>query len=95
MKISYTQMALNDLKRLHAFIDKHNPQAAMKAANRLKSGVERLAEFPLLGKDCSPNEEKEIVLRDLVISKYIVRYMLLSKEIIILRIWHGKEDKPL
>ena len=92
MKVFYSPEALGDLQRLREFLASKNPQAARKAAARIIQGVKQLSSFPLLGTEVSraPNPE---VVRDLVVGKYVVRYLVGSAEIYILRIWHHKERR--
>jgi len=93
MKIFYTHQAIYDLKRLHQFIAKDSPKAAAAASAKIRQAIERLIDFPKLGRAVK-NTEKSISLRDVVTGKYVIRYILLKHEIHILRVWHGKEDKP-
>lgn len=77
---------------LYAFVNlsaKKNPQAAQKASRQLKKNVQSLVDQPNMG---TPVEELED-FRELIARDYIVRYRVLSDEIVILNIWHGKEDR--
>lgn len=96
MKIFYTHSAVDDLERLYAFICQDNPKAAAKIAEKLRQAVNRLKDFPLLGKEVKPMNfaTSNELLRDLITGKYVIRYMVLKQEIHILRIWHGKEIRP-
>jgi plasmid stabilization system protein ParE len=92
MKIEYTDVATNDLIRLRAFISEYNPLAANRIAKKLIAGIKQLSQQPKLGHPVmqAPNPEK---IRDLVLGRYVVRYTLLTHTILILRIWHHKEDR--
>ena len=92
MKISYTPEAIDDLKRLREFIEIKNPLAAQLAAISILKGINQLKTFPFLGIEVqrAPNPE---MVRDLIIGNYIVRYLIHSKKINILRVWHHKEDR--
>lgn len=92
MKIEYTEVAITDLIRLRAFIAEHNPHAAKKAAAKLMAGIKSLSRQPRLGHPVmrAPEPEK---IRDLILQPYIVRYTLLSKSVLILRIWHHREER--
>ena len=92
MKISYSEDAVKDLKRLRKFIEIKNPQAAQLAAASLKKGISQLKEFPRLGVKVSLAPDPNII-RDLVIGNYLARYLITNDVIYILRIWHHKEDK--
>ena len=92
MKLVYTVEAIEDLKRLREFIAVHNPTAASKIAAELIAKIELLPNFPKMGipVQISPVPDD---IRDMVFGKYIVRYSLHTKTIIILRVWHGLENE--
>jgi plasmid stabilization system protein ParE len=87
--------ALQDLVRLRDFIGVHNPSAAQRAAHRIREAVRRLPDHPLIGRSV-PDIERHI-LRDLFIpfgqAGYWLRYAVRDDEIIIVRIWHGRENR--
>jgi len=92
MRISYTPEAIGDLKRLREFIEVKNPLAAQRVATSILNGISQLKTFPYLGVEVQQAPNPEIV-RDLIIGNYIARYLIRSKNIDILRIWHHKEDR--
>ncbi len=92
MKLSYTPEAIADLIRLREFIAHKNPQAAQRIANDLIAGITQLKSFPLMGVGVEEAPDPEMI-RDLVIGNYIARYLVHSKEVHILRIWHHKEQR--
>jgi toxin ParE1/3/4 len=89
MRVTYTARAGRDFIQLRDFIRKKNPQAAQKASRQLKKNIDALVNQPQLG---VPVEELD-GFRELVARDYVVRYRVLSDEIVILNIWHGKEDR--
>ena len=89
MKITYTERAGRDFVRLREFIRQKNPQAAQKASRQLKANIQALVDHPKMGTSINELE----AFRELVARDYIVRYRVLSDEIVILNIWHGKEDR--
>ncbi len=92
MKLLYTREALADLVRLREFIAKDNPKTAGPVSATLVQGIARLRDFPLLGKEVPQAPDPEVV-RDLILNKYVVRYLVLSSSIYILRVWHQREDR--
>jgi len=48
--------------------------------------------FPNIGIEVEEAPNPEMV-SDLILGNYIVRYLLKTKEVIILRIWHHKENR--
>lgn len=92
MRISYTPESIDDLKRLREFIQVKNPLAAQRIATSILKGISQLKAFPYLGVEVQQAPNSEMV-RDLIIGNYIARYLLHSKKIDILRIWHHKEER--
>lgn len=89
MKIIYTGRAGRDLVRLRDFIRQKNPYAAQKASRQLKKNIKALVDHPQMGVPVEGLEE----FRELIADNYIVRYRLLPNEIVILNVWHAKEDR--
>ncbi len=92
MRISYTSEAIDDLRMLREFIEVKNPLAAQRVATSILKGISQLKTFPYLGVEVQQAPNPEMV-RDLIIGNYIARYLIRSKKIDILRVWHHKEDR--
>ncbi|WP_258807682.1 type II toxin-antitoxin system RelE/ParE family toxin [Pseudidiomarina sp. CB1] len=92
MNLVYTDVAIQDLKRLRTFIAVHNPQAAAQAAAKLIEKISLLRSFPYLGSPVTHAPEIGAV-RDMVFDYYVVRYSVHSHTIIILKVWHSLEQR--
>lgn len=92
MKISYTPEAIADLSRLREFIEIKNPVAAQRVASELLIGIDKLKVFPKMGIQVLRAPQPELI-RDLFVGNYTIRYLIKDDEIIILRLWHGKENE--
>ena len=92
MKISYSPESISDLLRVREFIEIKNPYAGQNMAVSISKGISQLKAFPYLGVEVelAPNPE---MIRDLIIGSYIVRYLIHSETIYILRVWHHKEER--
>jgi plasmid stabilization system protein ParE len=94
VKLIFSDPALDDLERLRGFLNDQNPEASRRAAAVIMRALETLEEFPKRG---TPSRRSG--LRELVIpfgqAAYIVRYALdvAMSELIILRVWHGREER--
>lgn len=89
MKLQFTYRALHDLKRLRRFIADKNPPAAQRMSQRLRHSITSLLDNPKVGRQL----EELTGVRELINGAYIVRYTETTDTIIILNIWHGKEDR--
>lgn len=92
MKLVYSRDALEDLKRLRAFIAKENPAAASRIAAELLARITQLCDFPELGRPV-PLAPDPPTVRDMVFGKYIIRYTPREDLLIVLRVWHHREDR--
>ena len=92
MNLSYSPEAVDDLVRLREFIEEKNPAAARRIAKDLLLGLEKLKIFPEIGLkvERAPDPHR---MRDLFIGSYIVRYLIGDGEVVVLRVWHGKETE--
>lgn len=90
MNLRFTREAIDDLIRLRRFIEEINPIAAERNANELLLGIEKLKVFPEIGLKVERAFEPQRI-RDLFVGKYTIRYLIGEGEIVILRLWHGKE----
>ena len=92
MNLRFSPEAIDDLVRLRAFVEEENPTAAQRVAKELLLGLEKLKVFPEIGLKVE-RALKPRRIRDLFIGKYTVRYLVGEEEIVVLRIWHGKEHE--
>ncbi len=90
MKLRFTAKALEDLERLHEFVAEKNPAAADRIRRQLLDSFQTLLKQPLAGKPV-----KSLPVRQWVVGDYVLRYLLQEEQILtIVRIWHGREDRP-
>lgn len=85
--------ARDDLERLHAFIRPHSRTAAQRAITAVIDAVEQLCEFPEMGRPFDYDlDYREWPVR-FGAKNYVIRYRLLEAAIVIVRVWHGLEDR--
>lgn len=91
MRLVYSADAIADLDRLRRFIAEHDPAAALRIVDALIDRIERLADHPAMGRllDDSP---ALLAVREFAFGDHVVRYMLASKALVVLRVWHHRED---
>ena len=96
MKLAFSREARGDFVRPRAFIAQHDPTAAERAARSLIQGIERLVRHPRLGKrvEIAPDQIAPEEIRDWLVGDHVIRYLIANDRIIVLRLWHGKENRP-
>jgi toxin ParE1/3/4 len=89
MPSRFTRSATRDLTRLRDFIARYDPEAAVRVSKRLRRVIRLLVDQPALGQaiDGLPD------VRDLVAGDYLLRYTVRDECIVVLRVWHGREDR--
>ena len=90
MKLQFTAKALEDLERLYEFVAEKNPAAADRIRQQLLDSFQTLLKQPMGGKPV-----KSLPVRQWVAGDYVIRYLIENEQnLIIVRIWQGREDRP-
>jgi toxin ParE1/3/4 len=89
--ILLSREAASDIERVREFLDVNNPEAAKRA---IFAALERLRNFPALGRTTQDKDIRQIVIR-FGAAGYIARYPVLpgSGDVLVLRLWHGREAR--
>jgi plasmid stabilization system protein ParE len=91
-RLKWSQPALLDVARLHAFLVPKSREAAQCAVKAIRQGVKALGRHPEIGR---PVEEMPLEFREWVIDfghgAYVALYHYDGKEIVILAFRHGRE----
>jgi toxin ParE1/3/4 len=92
--ILLSQEAASDIERVREFLDINNPEAAKRALRVIFAAFEKLQDFPDLGRPTEDADIRQIVIR-FGAAGYIARYTVLpdSGDVLVLRIWHGREAR--
>lgn len=90
MKLRFTARALTDLKRLRAFIANENQLASRRVIDALRRSMRHLVNHPHMGVEI----DHSTGLRQWASGDYVVRYLPDDQVVIVIRIWHGKEQRP-
>jgi plasmid stabilization system protein ParE len=89
--LRWTSKAHSDLVRLYEFLLPVNPPAAARAVRERVAGTKRVPAHPRLGvrlPEFSPREVRWVLVGD-----YEIRYELTGNDVIVLRIFHTREDR--
>ncbi len=91
-RLKWTQSALKDVARLHAFLAPKSRDAAQRAIQAIRQGVKALGTHPEIGRplDELPPEFREWVI-EFGDGAYIALYHFDGKQVVILPIRHGRE----
>ena len=93
-EIVWTESAVDDLNHHYDFLKINNADAAARAVQGIVYSAESLQENPRRGTAISQSQG----LRKLFVSfgkyGYVIHYTLLEDDVIILRVYHGRENRP-
>ncbi len=85
--------AVDDLARLREFLQTKKPKAAVNAARRIVEAANLLLEQPYLGHPIEDMPEFHKLFIPFGKNGYEIKYRLNDEKIIILRVWHAREDR--
>jgi addiction module RelE/StbE family toxin len=88
-QVSWTRLALADLRDLVRYIAKDDPEAARRFGNLIVSKVDGLITFPRIGRIVP--EYRVDLLREIIVAPYRIVYEIddRSNTLSVLRVWHG------
>jgi toxin ParE1/3/4 len=91
MNVVYAPRALRDLEGIAAYLVERNPAGATKALGAIKSSIDTLSFFPLIGRLVDDAGHRRVpVLR----SPYVIFYRASGDELLILHVRHTSR-RPL
>ena len=92
LTLVWSPTARQDLIRLREFIQPHNPRAAQRSAEKIRKAAKLILDSPAIGTRIEGREDHEFYT---VFGQggYILRYQLIGQKIVILKIWHDREDR--
>jgi plasmid stabilization system protein ParE len=91
VSIVWTPEAQDDVDRLADFVAAYDSGRADKIEEELSAAPKRLLEFPRRGSRFSQYDPREI--REYRTGGYLLRYELREGDIVVLRVFHGREDR--
>ena len=86
-------VADRDVDRLAAFLIPMNERAGRARSKQIREKVRSLGAAPFKGRQGPRPDLRELVMR-FGRSSYVARYQVTDEAVIVLRIWHGLEDRP-
>ncbi len=91
MVIKWSLRARTDLRDLKAYIAKDSPYYARRFTERIIASVERLVDYPKIGRPVPEAESRDDV-RELIYQGYRIIYMTQPGRVFIVTILHGSRD---
>lgn len=92
LKLVWSPAARRDLLRLREFIEPHNPDAARRSSEKIRKAAKMILKNPAIGIRIEGREDREY-FSPFGKGGYILRYQIIGQTIVILKIWHGREDR--
>jgi toxin ParE1/3/4 len=91
VKLRWTDSAVEDLRSAHDYVAAENEKAAAETADRIVSAVERLGQFPQMGRPGRVEGTRELVVTG---TPFIVAYRLKRDSIQVLAVLHAARKWP-
>jgi plasmid stabilization system protein ParE len=91
MVLTWTDASLHDLDRIREHLAPLSPQAAARVVRSLTAAPKSLIDFPRIGAQLKEFEPRQI--HRIFVDDYEIRYEIMGESIIVLRVWHAKEDR--
>jgi len=86
MHLKWSAAAIADRTAIFDYIDADRPQAAISVDERIRTQVNRLADFPEIGRPGRVAGTRELVIDR---TPYVVAYRIMSDAIVVLRVIHS------
>ena len=91
MRLEWTGRASQDLTRVRDFLVPVNPAAALRTVQMLRAATRKLADRPRIGRPIARYRTREV--RRLIVGQYEILYEVSETLVLILRVWHTREDR--
>lgn len=92
MRVRWLRTALANLNAEAEYIARDNPEAASRVVDAIVTAVERLAEFPAMGRAGRVPGTRELVVAD---TPYVIPYRVRAGSVEVLRVFHAARRWPI
>ena len=93
-QIVWLPEALADVERLHGFLLGKDAGAAARAAAVILDGVRNLKKHPQLGRPMPDETGRRELFVAFGAGAYVLRYMHHGDTVVVVRVWHSRENRP-
>lgn len=92
--IEWSDDARKDLERVQWFLYGLSPKTAIRMAKAILISADVLMQSPKIGRPLGDDSDRREYYVPFGGSYYVLRYMLTPEDdIIVLRVWHGRENR--
>lgn len=91
MRLRWLPEAWQDIQRLFEYLADKNPAAAVRAAEIIIGGADRLSDRPEIGRPMSDDTRRRELYLPFGAGSYVLRYKLDGDCVVIIRVWHSRE----
>ncbi len=93
-QVKWLPKALTDIERLYQFLYDKDVSAASKEATVILHGAQLLGTTPHIGKPMPDESGRRELFMAYGAGSYVLRYMQLKDDaVVIIRVWHSREDR--
>ena len=92
LTLVWSPVVRHDLIRLREFIQPHNPHAEQRSAEKIRKAAKTILDNPAIGTRIEGRKDHEFFTA-FGQGGYILRYQIIGLKIVILKIWHTREDR--
>ncbi len=93
MRLVWLPAAQDDVRRLYDFLIEKDPRAAERAARAVRLGADRLDRNPRAGRRMDDDTERRELFVPFGIGAYVIRYRIHDDTLIVIRVWHSREQR--
>jgi len=92
MRIEWTDPSLADLAAIRDYIARDSERYAYQFVERIIAAVEKLPDFPMMGRVVPESRGQSTTIRELLFQNYRIIYRLRVDRIQIITVLHGARD---
>ena len=93
MRLVWLSQAQADIQRLYDFLIEQDPRAAERAVRAIQLGAQKLLEFSRVGRRMDDATERRELFVPFGAGAYVLRYRIHADTIVVLRVWHSREER--
>ncbi len=93
MRLEWSTRALADLDRFAAFLRERHPHLAEVIGAEIVRKTEVLRRYPKLGRTLAGRDQYREITLPVLNAMYVLRYAFDGERLVVLRIFHSREDR--